>query len=170
MENMWEAWQAALAARQPAGQEPVVVRVPRHEASPYFECTPEQWDQHTHGMTPAGKNMLANMLAHHLLLARRDELGWIVTRDDLIAEGRPWWHVSNNGKLTYDYDPATKERKVSVPPAQAVDLGKFLPAVRMLVVSARTSGGTAGRDAHLCEALDRVEALLPPIDSQVVGK
>ncbi|MDG9986840.1 hypothetical protein ACL5HQ_20145 [Stenotrophomonas maltophilia] len=55
-------------------------------------------------------------------------------------------------------------------PAQAVDLGQFLPAVRMLVVSARTSGGTAGRDAHLCEALDRVEALLPKLDSQAVGK
>lgn len=58
----------------------------------------------------------------------------------------------------------------SAPPAQAMDLGKFFPAVRMLVVSARTSGGTAGRDAHLCEALDRVEALLPPFDSQAVGK
>ncbi|WP_312252755.1 hypothetical protein [Stenotrophomonas sp.] len=55
------------------------------------------------------------------------------------------------------------------PPAQAVDLGKLLPAVRNLVVSARTSGGTAGRDAHLCEALDGVEALLPPFEIPAVG-
>jgi hypothetical protein len=108
---------------------PLVVRVPRHEAAPYFECKPEQWEQHTHGMTTAGKNVLANMLAHHCLLARRDELGWIITRYDLIAEGRPWWHVSNNGKLTYDYDPATKARMVAAPPAQAVDLGPGVKAI-----------------------------------------
>ncbi len=75
----------------------------------------------------------------------------------------------NGGMSGVAWDRAVY-RMASSKPAQAVDLGQFLPAVRMLVVSARTSGGTAGRDAHLCEALDRVEALLPKVDGQAVGR
>ncbi|MCI1149025.1 hypothetical protein [Stenotrophomonas maltophilia] len=138
---------------------PLVVRVPRHEAAPYFECKPEQWEQHTHGMTTAGKNVLANMLAHHCLLARRDELGWIITRYDLIAECRPWWHVSNNGKLTYDYDPATKARMVAAPTVQTVDLGAVRDVFRRWHANELNS-----TDAMLA----LVEALAV-IDSQAVG-
>lgn len=163
-----EELEEALAARQPVG-EPLRVHVPRHEASPYFECTPDQWSQHTHGMTAAGKNMLANMLAHHLLLARRDELGWIITRDDLIAEGRPWWHVSNDGKLTYDYDPATKERKAPAPNAQAVDLARIRSTVQALLNWIDDWAETpeeSGIGAIEIEA----GAVLDLIDSQAVGK
>ncbi|MBP2482927.1 hypothetical protein J3A72_003219 [Stenotrophomonas sp. PvP093] len=83
---------------------------------------------------------------------------------DLVASGQ-----HNGGMSGVAWDRSVY-RMASSQPAPAVDLGEFLPAVRMLVVSARTSGGTAGRDAHLCEALDRVEALLPNVDSQAVGK
>lgn len=37
---------------------------------------------------------------------------------------------------------------------------EFHGAVKRLVIAARTSGGTAGRDVGLCEALDAVEAML----------
>lgn len=74
-----------------------------HEKAPYFECTAEQWERHTKGMTASGKHALANLLAHHCLLVRRDNFGWIVTRFDLINSGKPFWHVSNDGVLTYDY-------------------------------------------------------------------
>ncbi|MDZ5813873.1 hypothetical protein U4I65_02330 [Stenotrophomonas maltophilia] len=103
------------------------------EASPYFECSAEQWERHTTGMTDGGKQRLANMVAHHCLLARRDDRGWIITRFDLIRSGKPWWHVSNDGVLTYDYDPATKERKVAAPTAQAVDLGRIRATVQALL-------------------------------------
>ncbi|MFE3968996.1 hypothetical protein [Stenotrophomonas sp. YIM B13575] len=90
--------------------------------------------------------------------------------------GFPWAFIDINGGSAFlnhavdtEYGP-THWSLYATPTALAVNLGQFLPAVRMLVVSARTSGGTTGRDAHLCEALDRVEALLPPIYSQAVGK
>lgn len=108
----WAMWQAALAARQPV-EEPVVYVPGLYEYAPYFECTPEQWERHTKSMTDSGKHLLANMLAHHCLLARRDDRGWIITRFDLIRSGKPWWHVSNDGVLTYDYDPETKARAVA---------------------------------------------------------
>lgn len=38
----------------------------------------------------------------------------------------------------------------------------LLAATRKLAFAARITGGTAGRDQALCEALDAVEALLPP--------
>ena len=94
-----------------------------HEAAPYFECSSQQWSAHTKGMDEYGKQRLANMLAHHCLLARRDELGWIITRFDLIASGRPWWHVSNDGRLTYDYDPKTKARRVEPVQAPSAEVG-----------------------------------------------
>ncbi|MFB3130721.1 MAG: hypothetical protein ACE1Y7_13650, partial [Lysobacteraceae bacterium] len=95
-----------------------------------------------------------------------------------------WIQFAENGNIrfwTKDQDRALAESFLHArpltafyaspqPPAQAADLDSLLPAVRMLVVSARTSGGTAGRDTHLCEALDRVEELLPKFDSQAVGK
>lgn len=93
--------------RRPLTHKPAI-----SEATPYFECTAEQWERHTKGMTERGKRRLANMLAHHCLLARRDELGWIITRFDLIQSGKPWWHVSNDGDLTYDYDPKAKMSKI----------------------------------------------------------
>lgn len=90
--------------------------------------------------------------------------------------GFPWAFIDINGGSAFlnhavdtEYGP-THWSLYATPTALAVNLGQFLPAVRMLVVSARTSGGTTGRDTHLCEALDRVEALLPPIYSQAVGK
>lgn len=48
----------------------------------------------------------------------------------------------------------------------------FLAAVRKLVIAGRTTGGTAGRDEGLCEALDGVEALLPayPQNREVPSK
>lgn len=132
------------------------------EASPYFECSAEQWERHTTGMTDGGKQRLANMVAHHCLLARRDDRGWIITRFDLIRSGKPWWHVSNDGVLTYDYDPATKERKVAAPPAQAVDLGQFREAVAYAARSADFA-------THV-EIGSKLRELLALIDSQAVGQ
>lgn len=43
----------------------------------------------------------------------------------------------------------------------------FLAAVRKLVIAGRTTGGTAGRDEGLCDALDGVEVLLPPYPSLI---
>lgn len=90
--------------------------------------------------------------------------------------GFPWAFIDINGGSAFvnravdtEYGP-THWSLYATPTAQAVDLTQLLPAVRMLVVSARTSGGTSGRDTCLCEALDRVEALLPPIYSQATGK
>ncbi|MBN5141630.1 hypothetical protein JY471_03700 [Stenotrophomonas maltophilia] len=90
--------------------------------------------------------------------------------------GFPWAFIDINGGSAFvnravdtEYGP-THWSLYATPTARAVDLAQLLPAVRMLVVSARTSGGTSGRDAHLCEALDRVDALLPPIDGQAVCK
>lgn len=88
---------------------------------PYFDCRPEQWAQHTEGMTDRGKQTLANMLAHHCLLAQRDDLGWILTRFDLINKGRPYWHVSNDGELTYDYDPAANAKRARASAAAGGD-------------------------------------------------
>lgn len=55
------------------------------------------------------------------------------------------------------------------PPAEPAD-SPFVSAVRKLVIAARTSGGTSGRDDGLCAALDAVEAMLaePAARAQVV--
>ena len=45
------------------------------------------------------------------------------------------------------------------PPVEPED-SLFIGTVRKLVIAARTSGGTAGRDDGLCAALDAVEAML----------
>lgn len=71
---------------------------------PYFEASKEKYELMCVGMAPGGKYQLANMLAHHLMPLRRDSNGWILTRMDLALEGK-FWHVSNEGKLTYDYKP-----------------------------------------------------------------
>jgi len=157
------------------------------EASPYFECSAEQWERHTTGMTDGGKQRLANMVAHHCLLARRDDRGWIITRFDLIRSGKPWWHVSNDGVLTYDYDPATKERKVAVPPAQAVDLGAVRALLQRRIDQWRShlpaDPGAPGtreietngehdynNDVRIYrEGIAVMEELLSKIDSQAVG-
>lgn len=94
--------------QQPATPaQAVVFETSYTEGCPWFECLPAQWERYTRGMTPAGCRQLSNLLAHHCLLVHRDRYGWILTRFDLILEGRPFWHVSNAGVLTYDYDPAT---------------------------------------------------------------
>lgn len=82
------------------------------EEYPYYECSQTTWELYTVGMTIRGKHQLANMLAHHCLLARRDVKGWILTRFDLITNKTrksPFWHVSNDGELSYDYIPKMKE-------------------------------------------------------------
>lgn len=71
---------------------------------PYFECSKESFESMCSGMTPAGKGSLANLLAHHCMPLRRDKNGWILTRMDLAMEGK-LWHVSNEGKQSYDYKP-----------------------------------------------------------------
>jgi len=85
------------------GYKVVEVEPSRDCKFPYMECSPKQWETYTEGMTERGKRQLANMLAHHMLLARRDRFGWWLTRDDLIDKGKPYWYVSNDGELTYDY-------------------------------------------------------------------
>jgi hypothetical protein len=85
--------------------------------SPYFECTPEQWEEYTKYMTEQGKRSLGNALAHSFLLAKRYENGWLLTRHDLIEDvvaGRrkyPWAFVPNDGRTIYAYDPTTGERE-----------------------------------------------------------
>jgi len=134
-----------LAARQPAG-EPVAWQMRKDEWHNGFdddqwrEIPRDEYEARKRVMGGHGPKRLAGTTERGDL--RIDDGGWMVELRQLF----------------------------DAPPAPAVDLGEFLPAVRMLVVSARTSGGTAGRDTHLCEALDRVEALLPNVDSQAVGK
>jgi hypothetical protein len=71
---------------------------------PYFEASKEAFEAMCVGMTYAGKRQFANMLAHHCMPMRRDVNGWILSRIDLGMEGQ-FWHVGNDGKLTYNYKP-----------------------------------------------------------------
>lgn len=161
VDNDWNEWAAAwkaIAARQPVGQEPVVYDAGLYSSRPYFECTPEQWERHTKGMAEKGVRLLANMLAHHCLLARRDDRGWIITRFDLIRSGKPWWHVSNEGVLTYDYDPDTKARAVAAPHAQTVYLSQFRDAVYEAWKFAEPGSEAEGKINHLLALIDGRDA------------
>lgn len=76
---------------------------------PYFECTTAQWETYTNGMSEKGKKSLASMLAHHCLLVRRFEEGWLLTRADMISSfmnGKretPWAFCHNDGSHSYSF-------------------------------------------------------------------
>lgn len=55
-----------------------------------------------------------------------------------------------------------REALDSAPPLELPD--GFIDRVKLLVREARMSGGVAGRDDYLCEALDALEPMLEAID------
>lgn len=71
---------------------------------PYFSAPRDVFDAMCEGMKPAGRRKLVILMADHMMPLRRDKNGWILTRIGIAMEGR-FWHVSNDGKLSYDYKP-----------------------------------------------------------------
>lgn len=83
----------------------------------------------------------------------------------------PWEKMKKGGALSMEISCLYAHRaKLTTPPATPKEVVELVGAARRLSFAAQITGGVAGRDENLCEAIDGVTAALAPLRQHHPGE